>query len=276
MSDGDRLVVKFWGVRGSIPCPGPATVRYGGNTSCIEVRCGPRLVILDAGTGLRQLSASLGDGPLDADLFMTHTHLDHVCGWPFLKALADPATRLAAWSGHLRAPHTLQGVFRRFLDDPATPLGEEEVRAQVDWKTFRVGDALVPRDGIVVRTAALNHPNGACGYRIEHAGKAVCYVTDTEHVPGAPDDNVLGLIAGADMLVYDSTYTDAEYVDRAGWGHSTWEEGVRLCEAAGVATFVAFHHDPSHDDDTMDAIAADLAAARPGSLVAREGMTLCP
>ncbi|HXM70716.1 MAG TPA: MBL fold metallo-hydrolase, partial [Thermoanaerobaculia bacterium] len=127
-----------------------------------------------------------------------------------------------------------------------------------------------------IRTAPLNHPNGAIGYRIEYGGKAICYVTDTEHVPGKLDANILGLIEGADFLVYDSTYTEAELPRFAGWGHSTWEEGVRLSDAGRVKTFVVFHHDPAHDDAFMDRVAKNAEKARPGTLVAREGMVLTP
>jgi phosphoribosyl 1,2-cyclic phosphodiesterase len=127
-----------------------------------------------------------------------------------------------------------------------------------------------------VRTAVLNHPNGATGYRIEHAGRSLCYVTDTEHVPGRLDPNVVELARGADLLVYDCTYTDAEYPRYAGWGHSTWEEGVRLCEAAGVRRLAIFHHDPARDDAAMDEIAAAAEERRPGTIVAMEGMTLNP
>ena len=274
MAKADDFLVRFWGVRGSVPCPGPATVRYGGNTSCLELRSGPHLLILDAGTGLRELSHALGQGPLEADLFFSHTHIDHICGWPWLEALASPETRLAVWGGHLR--EGLQGVLERFLKDAVAPVTRETLRAGIAWKAFAAGDTLQPRGGVTVRTAPLNHPGGACGYRVEYGGRAVCYVTDTEHVPGEADASVLALIAGADIAIYDSTYTDEEFPRFVAWGHSTWQEGVRLAEAAGVGTFVAFHHDPDHDDDRMDEIAAALHAARPGSLVAREGMVLRP
>ncbi|MBN33619.1 MAG: MBL fold metallo-hydrolase [Rhodospirillaceae bacterium] len=276
MSNADDFFVRFWGVRGSVPCPGPDTVRYGGNTSCLEIRCGDHLLIMDAGTGLRGLSDTLGAGPLDADLFMTHTHLDHVCGWPYLQALTNPATTLTAWSGHLKAPHTLESVLERFLKDPATPVNDETLAAAIAWRDFAIGDVLEPHTDVVIRTAPLNHPNGASGYRVEFGGRSICYITDTEHEIDKLDENVLGLIKGADVVIYDATYTDEEFPKFIAWGHSTWEEGVRLCDAADVRTFVVFHHDPGHNDDTMDAISGELEIARPGSVVAREGMVLRP
>jgi phosphoribosyl 1,2-cyclic phosphodiesterase len=152
-------------------------------------------------------------------------------------------------------------------------------KAAIEYRDFRAG-ATLPLDraaGVAVRTAALNHPNGATGYRIEYAGKSVCYVTDTEHVPGKPDRNVLGLIEGADIVVYDCMYTDEEFAKSyVGWGHSTWQEAVRLCKTARVKKLVVFHHDPDHDDDRMDAIGREVAAALAGAVVAREGMTLSP
>jgi phosphoribosyl 1,2-cyclic phosphodiesterase len=122
----------------------------------------------------------------------------------------------------------------------------------------------------------LNHPNRATGYRIEFGGKSICYVTDTEHVPGAPDANVLKLIHRADIVIYDSTYTDDEFSRFKGWGHSTWQEGVRLCDQAKVGRLAVFHHDPAHDDDFLDHIATEAERARRGTIVAREGLTLSP
>src|SRR3546814_20313018 len=121
--------------------------------------------------------------------------------------------------------------------------------------------------GISLRTAPLNHPNGATGYRVDYGGKSICYITDTEHMPGQPDRNILELIAGADIVIYDSTYTDAEFPRYVSWGHSTWQEGARLADAAGAGRLVIFHHDPSPDDDFMDGIDSDAARATPGTLV---------
>jgi phosphoribosyl 1,2-cyclic phosphodiesterase len=150
------------------------------------------------------------------------------------------------------------------------------MHACIAFNDFTAGDRLQPLSGINVRTASLNHPQGATGYRIDFAGKSICYVTDTEHREGRLDQNILTLIDGADMVIYDSTYTDEEYASYRTWGHSTWQEGLKLCEAAGARTFVAFHHDPEHDDLFMDGVARDLERIRPGSIVAREGMVLRP
>lgn len=148
--------------------------------------------------------------------------------------------------------------------------------ANVSYLDFDAGETLEPHPGVKLRTTRLNHPYRATGYRVDFAGKSVCYLTDTQHVIGRPDQNILALIKGADIVIYDSTYTDAEFPKRADWGHSTWEEGVRLCDAAGVKTFVVFHHDPDHDDDFMDGAATAVAQKRPGSIVAKEGLVLRP
>jgi len=272
------FLVRFWGVRGSIATPGPATARYGGNTSSIEVRCGGRLLMFDAGTGLRYLGAKLlAEAPLEADIFFTHTHFDHVCGLPFFKPFFQPRNSFRLWAGHLGGELTLHRVMREFMMAPLFPVPPEVFKAKMEYRDFKAGETLAPAAGIVLRSARLNHPDGATGYRIEYGGKSLCYVTDTEHVPGTPDKNVLGLIQGADIVIYDCMYTDQEYAKSyVGWGHSTWQEAVRLCKPAGVKKLVVFHHDPDHDDERMDAIGREVAAAMPGAVVAREGMELRP
>lgn len=277
--DQDHFV-RFWGVRGSIACPGPTTKRYGGNTSCLEIRCGDTILIFDAGTGLRELGLALdaeADGmPLDGNLFFTHTHLDHVCGLPFFSSLYNPRNRFTFHAGHLTPERQLRDVLCSMMMPPLFPVPLDIFTADITFTDFVAGSAMEPSTGVSVRTAPLNHPNGATGYRIEYDGKAICYVTDTEHSGDGLDDRVLDLIRDADIFVYDATYTDAEYADHVGWGHSTWEEGVRLADAAGVRTYVPFHHDPSHDDAFMDRVAAAAEARRPGTIVAREGLVLRP
>lgn len=277
--DGPRgeFYVRFWGVRGSIACPGPDYAYYGGNTSCIEVRCGPHILIFDGGTGLRPLGLHLRrDEPLDADLFFSHSHLDHIAGLPFFASLFNPRNKFRMWAGHLLPERTLKQVICTMMADPLFPVPIEIFTAETSYLDFRAGETLSPRPGVVLRTAALNHPNGATGYRIEFGGHSICYVTDTEHAPGGRDGRIVDLIRNADLFIYDATYTDEEYPRFVSWGHSTWQEGVRLAEAGAVGRLVLFHHDPSHDDACMAEIAEAAEASRPGTVVAREGLALAP
>jgi phosphoribosyl 1,2-cyclic phosphodiesterase len=270
------ITVRFWGVRGTVAVPGPGTARYGGNTSCIEIRCGDRLIIFDGGTGLRSLGRELAASgkPADLDLILTHTHLDHVSGLPFFAPFYDPSSHIRLWAGHLTPAHTLKGVLGKMMSAPLFPVPIDIMAAHIDFRDFTAGETLSPHPGIKLITAALNHPNGATGYRLEFAGKSVVYITDTEHRPGQSDPNVLGLMAGADIAIYDCTYDQGEYPAHAGWGHSTWQEGLRLADEAKVKQFVIFHHDPDHNDAFMDKIAAAAEKLRPGTIVAKEGLTL--
>jgi phosphoribosyl 1,2-cyclic phosphodiesterase len=274
---GDNFYARFWGVRGSIACPGPDTVRYGGNTSCVEVHCGDATIILDAGTGIRELGDTLmKNGPVDTDILFSHTHIDHIAGLPFFAPMycADNTVRL--WSGHLMPERSLGDVLCEMFIAPLFPIPLDIMAANKTFNDFPCGETLTLKCGAVVKTGALNHPNGATGYRIEFGGRSICYVTDTEHVEGQLDQNIVDLVAGADIFIYDCTYTEEEYPNHKGWGHSTWQAGVALADAANVGTFVVFHHDPSHDDAFMDAVAKQASAKRPGTVVAREGMVLTP
>ncbi|HZP79388.1 MAG TPA: MBL fold metallo-hydrolase [Pseudolabrys sp.] len=267
--------VRFWGVRGSLPCPGADTLRYGGNTACIEVRCGDHLVVLDGGSGLRALGEAVApNAALDADILFSHFHLDHVIGLPFFRPAYDPSTRLRLWSAPSISGETLAEVLPRLMSTSLFPVSTASLKAALDFRTFQRGDVLALNAAIRVRTAALNHPGGATGYRIEHGGKAIVYVSDVEHYDGAIDPQIAALAADADLLVYDANYTDAEYAQHVGWGHSTWKEAVRLADAAKVKQLALFHHDPSHGDAMMDQIGAAAGAARPGTFVAREGASV--
>jgi phosphoribosyl 1,2-cyclic phosphodiesterase len=270
----DNMLVRFWGVRGSVACPGPGTVRYGGNTACVEVRCGERLIIFDAGSGLRPLGLALSGETVDADLFLSHCHLDHVWGLPFFEPCYAPATRLRLWAGNLLPKFTLREAIARLMDEPLFPHGLDLFKAQVEFHDFVCGDLLQPHAEVTLRTAPLNHPNRATGYRLDYGGHALAYITDTEHAPGTLDDHVLALARDVDLMIYDCTYSDEEYPANAGRGHSTWQQGVRLADAAGAKRLAIFHHDPAHDDARLDRLARQAEAVRPGTIVAAEGLTL--
>ena len=157
---------------------------------------------------------------------------------------------------------------------PMFPVPLETMQAKLRFEDFKAGEKFKLYSDVNIKTAPLRHPNGATGYRIEHNGKSVCYITDTEHVPGEPDQKILELIEGSDLVIYDSTYTEEEFLTKVGWGHSTWNEGLALCQAANVKKFAIFHHEPDHDDNFVDGIEAEAQAIWEHSFAAREGMVV--
>lgn len=267
--------VKFWGVRGSIACPGANHIQYGGNTSCIEVSCGGERLILDAGTGMRNLGHWLmRKNTKHATILMSHTHWDHISGFPFFAPAFKEDYSFDVMAGHLGDGLSIKDVFSGQMTHPFFPVPLEVMNAKMNYHDFKAGDSIDLSSRIHIKTAPLNHPDGATGYRIEHRGHSVCYVTDTEHVVGKPDENVLALIEGADLVIYDSTYTDKEFESKIGWGHSTWQEGVRLCKAANVKSLAIFHHDPDHEDRFLDQLEADARTLWSGAFLARENARL--
>ena len=269
--------LKFWGVRGSIACPSANHIAFGGNTSCIEIAAGGERIICDAGTGIRNLGHwFLRKDVHKAIILMSHTHWDHINGFPFFSPAFRKDRSFNIMAGHLYDSGGIRSVLAGQMANPTFPVPLEAMRASMTFEDFKAGDSfhLGKNNQIKVRTAPLNHPNGATAYRIEYAGKSLCYVTDTEHVIGEPDQNVLGLIEGADLVIYDSTYTDKEFPNHLGWGHSTWEEGIRLSRAADVKSLAIFHHDPDHEDLFMEEIESRARAIWNGAIVAREFMRI--
>lgn len=274
--EASEFTVTFWGVRGTLASPGREFHRTGGNTICAEVRCGGRILVLDAGTGIRALGSRLIEqtGAHKIDLLLTHAHYDHIEGAPFFAPFFSREFIINVWAGKLDGAKSTEDAVTGLMRRPYFPVGPEVFTAKIAYHSIARGAVLQLGDGIVVRTAPLNHPGGATGYRIEYAGKSFAFVTDTEHVPGKIDKHVLELIEGVDVFAYDASFTDAELPDFAGYGHSTWEEGVRLCAAAKAGRMFAMHHVPFRTDDEVDIIEQAIKQQHRASGVAREGMML--
>ncbi|PTL85268.1 MBL fold metallo-hydrolase [Vitiosangium sp. GDMCC 1.1324] len=271
--------VRFWGVRGSIPVPGPKTQRYGGNTPCVEVRCGDELLIFDLGTGVRVLGEELlaGRGPTRATIFLSHYHYDHLQGLPFFTPIMIPKFAFTVY-GAPRDGRSVKEVLAGQMVQPYFPVTAEQVfKAQLTYKDLEAGQQL-ELGPARIRTLDLNHPGGNLGYRVECNGKSVVYATDVEH--GCEKDRDLVEFArDADVLIIDAMYTEDEYRGRKGaakigWGHSTWESAVETANASKVKKLVLFHHETTRDDDAMDQFVERVRKHRPDAIAAVESEIL--
>lgn len=270
-----RFELTVWGARGSIPPPAAANTRYGSETSCIELRCGDRVIFLDAGTGIVSGGYKLYEEKVfDFDILLTHCHFDHIAGLPFLVPLYKDHVSARIFAGHLLDGTTCRQMVACFMCPPYFPVTPKQFAAKIDYRDFRPPDILDLGDGISVRTFRLNHPNGAVGYRVDYDGRSLCYMTDTEHVAGTIDQALVDFIAGADLMIYDSTYTDEDFPRYVGFGHSTWQQGVRLCEAAKVRRLVLFHHDVWRTDDWLEALDEEVRGVFGGAEVGRTGLKI--
>ena len=275
----NQFTVHFWGVRGSIACPGSETVRYGGNTPCVEMRVGSERLIFDGGTGLRVLGQSLlAQMPVTGHLFFSHYHWDHIQGFPFFVPAFIKINTFYIYGTIAPDGSTVQHRLNDQMLHPNFPVPLQIMGADLKFVDINVGKSIKISDDIIVETALLNHPGEAVGYRVNWRNYAAAYVSDTEHFPDRLDENVLFLARNADVLIYDATYSDEQYhsekTSKVGWGHSTWQEAVKVAKAANVKRLVIFHHDPLHNDDSMDKTGEQVAEQFPNSLIAREGLSI--
>jgi len=273
------MKVRFWGVRGSIPVPGPSTVRMGGNTSCVEVQAEGETIILDAGSGLRPLGLKLmKEGkPVRASMFFTHVHHDHIQGFPFFVPAFIPTTMLKIY-GERKGDAGIRDLISGVMASPYFPVPIGALRAQMEFHDVKENETVKISPTLTVHTRRLNHPGGAIGYRIESVEKGkprvFAYCTDTEHL-AEPDRNVLELAQDADAMVYDTFSTPQEYEAKTkGWGHSTWAEGNKLAKLAKAKRLLLFHHDPGHSDKDMEGILDEARKDHKGVMLAYEGLEL--
>ncbi|HEY9735624.1 MAG TPA: MBL fold metallo-hydrolase [Trichocoleus sp.] len=271
----DGFTVQFWGVRGSVPVPGADTMRYGGNTACIEVLVGAQRLIFDGGTGLRVLGKHLLGQPsgIKAQIFFTHTHWDRIQGFPFFLPAFETGNVFEIYG----APAPNGASIKQRLTDQMlrpnffTPL--QQMQAQLVFHNISAGSVISLGD-VVVETIGLNHLTGALGYRVSWNGHSLVYATDTDHTQQHIDPNLMYLAAGADVLIFDGTYADSDYYNRGTQEALPWEMGVEAAKSANVKELILFHHDPRHDDDYLDQLEIKVQNHFANARLAREGMVL--
>jgi phosphoribosyl 1,2-cyclic phosphodiesterase len=277
------VAATVWGCRGSLPTPGEATVRYGGNTTCVEVRTGNGApLILDAGTGIKRLGDRLGTSSR-IDVLLTHLHLDHVEGLRFFRPLWDARSEVHIW-GPPSPVHSLRERIARSFSPPLFPIDLADLPADVVFHD--VPEEPWELDGVGILAIPVSHPGATVGYRLELEGGTLAFIPDHEPVLGVElasleSDWISGhaLAEEADVLVHDCQFTEDEYPDRVGWGHSSVAHAVAFARRANVGRLVLFHHDPDRSDDAVDRLAeraADLwdGAGGPPPVAAHEGMAI--
>jgi len=267
------MKIRFWGVRGSTPTPQLENMRYGGNTSCVEVRVNDHIYVFDCGTGFRNLGKSLmaerGADPIYAHVFLSHFHWDHIQGIPFFQPLYENSDNYFFFHSSSRT-RGLQRAIEEQMADPYFPVDMSEMAAHCNF--YDMEEERVSFDDCVVQSMWLNHPQGCLGFRMETDNGIFVYATDNE--PGHPvfDRNVRKLAEGADVLIYDAQYLPDEYeAKRRGWGHSHWREAVNIVLDSGAKELVLYHHDPDHDDPCLDSIVKCASEYYPRVRAAREG-----
>jgi phosphoribosyl 1,2-cyclic phosphodiesterase len=272
--------VRLWGTRGSLPTPGEAHASYGGNTSCVAVSTGDArcLTVIDAGTGIRALGDALPEDIGRVDILLSHLHLDHIIGLGFFSALTCPGLDVHVW-GPASQVLGLHTRLSRYLSPPLFPLRLRDLPCRLELHEVLPGRFEVP--GLEVSAALICHPGATLGYRLDDGTGTVTYLSDHEPAlgarvfPEAPEwTSGYDLAAGADLLIHDAQYEDGEYPDHVGWGHSTVSHALALAGVAGVRHLVAFHHDPAHDDRSLDRIYAGVPSTSTLMVTpAREGST---
>jgi phosphoribosyl 1,2-cyclic phosphodiesterase len=268
----------FYGNRGSLPVPDQQTIKYGGNTTCIVLECGEETIILDAGSGLRNFSGDFSQSGRDHATFLfTHYHWDHIQGFPFFAPLSNPKYRFSLY-GDGKLDRAFGDLLRGQVMHPYFPLSLDEFGAEISINQIRAGQEFRVGDAIVIKTAPLNHPGRCLAYRVEYDGKAFVLCTDTEHF-SCFDRRVLDIAASADVLVYDATYTEAEYTGeqgppRTGWGHSTNIQAARVAHEAGVKHLFLSHHATDHSDDFLEQMLEESREVFTNVFLAHERMEL--
>lgn len=271
------MKVRFWGVRGGVPVPGPDTVRVGGNTPCVEVRSPDGdLIILDAGSGIRPLGLALQhEYPerLICSILISHTHLDHIQGFPFFAPARQRHNRIIIF-GEKRFDERLEEILAGQMRAVYLPFALADMAADILIKEMRDGETLVIGNNTLVDVRRLEHPGGVFGFRITNRDIVLAYATDVGHGPSGLDQRVIDLARAADLLIHDAQFSAEQKTRYWDWGHSSWEDAVQVAMAAGVKKVALFHHDMLASDTQLEELEKQAQAVFPGAFVAREGMEI--
>jgi phosphoribosyl 1,2-cyclic phosphodiesterase len=268
------MSVTFWGVRGSAPVSGHEYMVFGGSTMCLEVEAGESRVILDAGSGIRQLGLKLRKQSVPSiDIVLTHFHLDHVMGLTTFAPLFQNGTSVTVHAPILQDEHP-EAILHRLMGEPFFSVPMKDAGASFTIRGFHPGDD-ISLAGYHIRTARLSHPGGACAYRIDANGRSVAVITDHEQGSARPEPSLVALCRGVDMILYDAHWDEnLDYEAHRGWGHSTWQAGLRLMQAAGARRLGCLHHAPEATDGMLLAREALLSRTHSPSFFAREMKTV--
>lgn len=270
------MQVQFWGTRGSYPISDTKCAHFGGNTACVSVHTPRHVFIFDAGTGIIKLGKALAkEDKKNLILCLTHCHLDHIIGLAFLGLTHDPSVSLQILSSTNPAYEGIQRILSSIFSPPFFPIPWVERKGNITYDdNFSLSPRYYDDERISLHCINLDHPGGACGYRLTHGRSSVCYITDTGHTPDMPNANLLDFIKGADLLIYDATFSEQEFAEHPDWGHSTANEAIRLATAAQVKQLALFHHSPNSDDKTLSKIEKESRKKFSNCFCAYDGMKL--
>ncbi len=276
-----RFEVTFWGVRGSLPVSKSDFMKYGGATPCIEVKVGNHLIIFDAGSGIHQLGrtvSSIGH-PVQAHVFFSHTHWDHIQGIPFFSPAFEAGNTIHFY-GETKGGLSIKEQLTGMLSEPYWPVGLETMQAELHFHSISKDEQIVFEPSLSIRTMRGNHPGDTLIYRVTYGDQSFCYISDYEHKSADIDPELLDFVRDTDVLVFDAAYSDEEYyglngkAPKKGWGHSTWQHGCKLAKMSGAKQLILFHHELNRTDLELENIERDARLQFSNTLAARVGMEI--
>ena len=270
--------INFWGVRGSCSVSREDNLLYGSNTACIEISVGKTLIIFDAGTGINKLGERYKNEHLNAHIFLSHYHLDHIQGLPFFSPLFSPNNSFTIY-GETKNNTSVEKILTSIFKPPYFPLQLNNFGSKITFFDVDISEIITIGDNIQIEPFKLNHPGGSLGYKLIYNNKSIVYLSDIEH-NNSLTSNISSFVNNCDLLIYDANYTNEEYFGKKdnspkiGWGHSTWEEGVKLAKIANVKQLVLFHHDINRTDEDMLEIECEAKTHFCNTIAAKEGLNI--